>query len=229
MTMPSFRKPSFRLALALLLAFAALASAGVLENFLPVVGVWRADWENGQEVLAVDGSAWKRGQAAPQLQQSAVRIFRDKAAVFVTSALAAANFPLAVCADVQDFQGGALSVRFKPLAGKSDQAGGIAFDLHENGDYLVLRANALESNLILFRYTNGRRSALKEVGNAPAPTGAWSELKLVVAGTSLKGFLNGKPLLEYTLDHPVSGKVGLWSKDDSVALFEGFTARPSGN
>jgi len=216
------------LGLGALLALAAFASAGVLDEFLPAVGVWRAEMDNGKEVLKVDGSAWKRGQVVPGFEQSAARMWGEKAGAFVKRVSSAANFPFAVFAGVHDFQGGTLTVCFKPLAGTSDQAGGILFDLKENGDYLVLRANALEDNLILFRYKDGRRSSLKAEGNAPAPRGAWNELKAEVKGDALKGYLNGKLLLEYTLDAPVSGKVGVWSKDDSVALFEGFIAQPAG-
>ena len=202
---------------------AVAASAAGLDELLPVVGVWRVQTDAGKQVLEVDGSAWKRGQVSAEFQQSATKVFGEKAGEFAKRVSSAANFPFAIFAGVQDFHDGEITVRFKPLAGKSDQAAGILFDLKENGDYLVLRANALEDNLILFRYQNGRRSAVKEVKNAPAPSGIWHDLKVTVNGKELKGFLDGKLLLEQPLENPVSGKVGLWSKDDSVTLFEGFT------
>ncbi len=216
------------LCIALFLALVVSCLAGVLDVFQPAVGLWRADSDGGREVLKVDGSAWRKGQVAPQLQQSAVRIFGENAGTFIKSTRDAAYFPIAVASDVKDFQDGTLSVRFKPLAGRSDQAGGIFFGLHDDGNYYVLRANALESNLILFHYKFGQRYTLKEVKNAPAPTGAWSELTVTVQGTTVKGSLNGKLLLEYTIDRSASGKVGLWSKDDSVVVFEGFKASTAG-
>lgn len=219
-------KIALSLATSLLVALAAPTMAGALDTFLPAVGVWRTETDSGKEVLKVDGSVWKRGQLAPQLQQSAVRIFGEKAPMFIRSVMAAANSPIAIFAGVQDFQAGALTVRFKPQAGKSGQAGGIFFDLHENGNYYVLRANALEDTLILFQYKFGQRYTLKEAKNAPAKTGAWHDLKVVLNGKTVQGYLNGKQLLEYTLGQEVTGKVGLWSKDDSVVLFEGFRAQP---
>ena len=51
-------------------------------------------------------------------------------------------------------------------------------------------------------------------------------MKVAVHGSKLEGFVNGKLMLEYTLPEPVSGKVGLWSKTDSVSLFDDFTVTP---
>jgi hypothetical protein len=51
-------------------------------------------------------------------------------------------------------------------------------------------------------------------------------MKIAVQGTKLEGYLNGKKLLDYTLPEPVTGKVGVWSKTDSVSLFDDFTVRP---
>ena len=170
--------------------------------FTPIAGAWSTETVDGSSVLKVDGS---------QHTVSATE-----------------HFPVAVYSGIKDFRDGEISVRFKPLAGKSDQAGGIFFDRKDNGDYLILRANALENNLNLYRYASGRRTPIKEVMNAPAPAGAWHELKLVITGASLKGYLDGALLLEHTLDHQVSGAVGLWSKDDSVTLFKDFNAVPGG-
>lgn len=228
MSIRAYRIVLFCLGLSLFLVLAAFASPTGPEALLPVVGVWQAGTDEGKEVLKVDGSAWKRGRVAAQFQQSAIRLWSDKSPEFMKSVVWAANFPFAVYEDAQDFQAGSLSVRFKPLAGTSDQAAGIIFNLKQNGDYLVLRANALENNVILFEYKNGHRTALKEIENTPPPTSIWNELQVIVSGRDVKGYLNGTLLLQHVLAQPVSGKVGLWSKDDSVVLFEGFTAREEG-
>jgi hypothetical protein len=114
---------------------------------------------------------------------------------------------------------GRISVRFRALAGREDQAGGIAFAVQPNGDYLILRGNALEDNLILFQFKNGRRSTLKEVSKVPTKSGQWHELRLVVDGNHVTGAMDGKEYLQYDLGHAPSGRVGVWSKADSVVDF----------
>jgi len=118
-------------------------------------------------------------------------------------------------------------VRFKGVAGRIDQAAGILFDVKPNGDYLALRANALEDNLVLWKYEKGRRSSVKWVRNTPTPSGQWHELKLVVTGSKVEGWLNGKSVLNHDLGRPVGGRVGLWSKADSVVYFDDFRVEPA--
>lgn len=172
------------------------AWAAPLGEFSPVVGNWRQDNVDGGTVLIVDGS-----QRAVSSNE---------------------HFPIAAYLPQTDFHDGTITVQFKPIAGKSDQAGGIFFDRKDNGDYLVVRANALEGNLNLYRYATGRRTPIQEVDNAPAQTGVWHELKLVISESHVQGYLDGKPLLQYDLDRNISGGVGLWSKDDSVIMFKDF-------
>ena len=169
--------------------------------FTPIVGVWKVENADGTYVLRVDGS-----QHAVSAQE---------------------HFPIAEYSGIKDFHEGEILVRLKPLSGQSDQAGGIFFDRKQNGDYIVLRANALENNLNLYSYKAGRRVPIKEVGNAPAQAEKWHELKVVITGMSVKGYLDGALLLEHTLDSTVSGGIGLWSKDDSVTLFKDFHATAS--
>ncbi len=175
--------------------------ARAMDGFTPLVGQWRTETVAGAAVLVVDGSRHKVS--------------------------ATEHFPIAVHAGTQDFREGTITVRFQPVSGIEDQAGGIFFDRKANGDYLVVRANALENNLNLYRYDSGRRRAIKEVGNAPASSGSWHELKIIITGTSLQGYLDGSLLLTHTLDRPVSGGVGLWSKDDSLTRFKDFQVSAS--
>jgi hypothetical protein len=68
---------------------------------------------------------------------------------------------------------------------------------------------------------------VKWVRNTPTATKQWHDLKVRIAGTKVEGYLNGKLYLQHTLDQPVSGKIGLWSKADSYMHFDGFTVTPS--
>lgn len=193
--------------------------------FAPVVGFWRVAVEKDRKALQVDGSGWKRGEPSAGLADKARALYGERYAEFLDSVKAYAYFPLAVARDITDFREGEISLRFKPLSGRIDQAAGIAFNLKPNGDYLILRANALENNLVLFKYVHGVRSPVKWIRDTPTATGQWHALRLIIHGRHIQGLLDGKPLLEHDWQEPISGRVGVWSKADSVVLFEDFTVK----
>ena len=198
------------------------------KSLLSMAGNWLIAQENGRKFLKVDGTNWPQGQSGANLADKARAIFGERHVEFLDSVKAHADYPYVVATGVESFSGGVITVRFKALAGQVDQGAGILFNLQPNGDYLALRANALENNLVLWRVVKGRRSAVKEVRNTPTTTLQWHDLKVVVRGLKVQGYLDGKLYLESMLTAPVSGKVGLWSKADSVVLFDDFqiTAGP---
>ena len=120
-----------------------------------------------------------------------------------------AYYPYVVVKDVPDFRNGEISVRFEGLSGRIDQGAGILFNLQPNGDYLTIRANCLEDNLVLWKFEKGRRSSVKWIRNTPTASGQWHDLKVRIAGTKVEGYLDGKLYLEHQLSQPVSGRVGL--------------------
>jgi hypothetical protein len=197
-------------------------------SFVPAVGNWLIGADGNNKVLIVDGRKWSEGQASAGLADKARALYGERYAEFLDNVKAYAYFPFAVFKDLQDFKEGEITVRFKPIAGRIDQAAGIVFNLKLNGDYLILRANALENNLVLFQYIRGKRSSVKWIRNTPTATQSWHDLKLDVSGTSIKGYLDGKLYLEHTLPSVVSGKVGVWSKADSFVYFDDFRVRPKG-
>lgn len=119
----------------------------------------------------------------------------------------------------------AVTVRFKPISGKTDQAAGIIARIQDKDDYYILRANALEANVNLYKYAGGRRSGIKESGVKVA-SGQWQELRLEVAGDRLRGFLNGQLVVEATDGTYKAGRVGLWTKADSVTCFDDVVVTP---
>jgi hypothetical protein len=197
-------------------------------SFVPAVGNWLIGNDGNNKVLVVDGRKWSEGQAAAGLADKARAIYGERYAEFLDNVKAYAYFPFAVFKELQDFKEGEISLRFKPIAGRIDQAAGIVFNLKPNGDYLVLRGNALENNLVLFQYVHGKRSPVKWIRNTPTTTQKWHDLKLEVDGTSVKGYLDGKLYLEHTLASAVSGRVGVWSKADSFVYFDDFEVRRKG-
>src|SRR3954449_8293600 len=194
-------------------------------RFVPVVGNWTiVKDDKGQNVLQVDGRQWIKGQPSAGLAAKARTIYGAKHEEFIDSVKAYAYFPYAVANDVNDFRDGEISIRFLLLAGRLDQCAGILFNLKPNGDYLTVRFNGKEDNLVLWTFKSGKRSFVKKgVEDMPLKMREWHSMKIAVHGTKLEGWLNGKRLLEYTLPEAVSGKVGVWSKTDSVAYFDEFT------
>jgi hypothetical protein len=197
------------------------------KSFLSVVGVWRMEAEGGTKVLAVDGRQWKEGQSSAGIADKARALYGDRYAEFLDRVQAYAYFPYAVFKEVSDFRNGEIIVRFKGISGRIDQGAGILFNLKPNGDYLTIRANPLENNLVLWKFEKGKRSSVKWIRNTPTPSRQWHDLKIRITGTKVEGYLNGKLYLEDTLPQPVSGRVGLWSKADSYVYFDQFSAIPS--
>jgi hypothetical protein len=122
-----------------------------------------------------------------------------------------------------------LSVRFKPVSGAVDQAGGLVWRYRDKGNYYVVRANALEENVVPYKVENGKRSDLDPKGmgagaygkKARVPSGAWSTLRVTARGKLFEVFLNGQKLFEVE-DGTFSGagQVGVWTKADSVTHFD---------
>ena len=190
---------------------------------VPVVGFWRIENDNGKKVLAVDGRQWKEGQSSAGIADKARALYGERYAEFLDRVQAYAYFPYVVAAKVDNFTDGEITVRFEGLSGRIDQGAGILFNLKPNGDYLTIRANCLENNLVLWKFENGKRSPVKWIRNTPTATGQWHDLKVRISGTKVEGYLDGKLHLEHTLAQSVSGRIGLWSKADSHMFFSDYT------
>ena len=137
------------------------------------------------------------------------------------------RFPLAI-ADEGSFRDLDLSVRFKPISGRVDQAAGLVWRLKDANNYYIVRANALENNVVLYKVQNGKRTDLPLKGEGrtygkktDVPSGQWSELRVVATGNLFEVFVNGQKLYEVEDNtFPEAGKVGLWTKADSVTHFD---------
>ncbi len=134
------------------------------------------------------------------------------------------RFPLAVYQPLQAHDVEA-SVRFKAVSGKGDQAGGLAVRLADVDNYYVVRANALEGNVNLYRVVKGRRQQIAGA-SAKVPSGVWHTLTLRAEGDRLSVSFDGKPLLTHS-DRTFAGpgKVALWTKADSVTHFDRLEIR----
>lgn len=119
----------------------------------------------------------------------------------------------------------ALSARFKAISGREDRAAGLIFRVQDKDDYYILRANALENNVNIYVYARGRRHLLKE-GSVPIESGRWQALRAEVSGPRIRGFLNDRLVVEATDSAYKNGKIGLWTKSDSVTCFDDVEVTP---
>lgn len=197
------------------------------KSFSAVVGTWVVVDDAGNKCLSMNGSKWAQGQTSAGLADKARALYGERYAEFLDNIQTYAYFPIALMNEVTDFREGTITMRFKGVSGRIDQGAGIVFNVQPNGDYLTLRANPLEDNLVLWKYEKGRRSSVKWVRNTPTPSGQWHELKLSVAGKKVVGWLDGKAYLEHELPAGVTGRIGLWSKSDSVVYFDDFRVEPA--
>jgi hypothetical protein len=141
-----------------------------------------------------------------------------------------ATFPLCLWREAT-LKDGFVEVKFKPLSGKEDQAAGLVWRCLDARNYYVVRANALENNVVMYKLHKGRRSSIDIVGRkggygvkVKVPRGEWGTLKATFAGSRFAVFLNGKKLFEVEdKTFGGAGQVGLWTKADSVTLFDDFT------
>ncbi len=132
------------------------------------------------------------------------------------------TFPWCVRPDVS-LADGWVEVKFKPLSGREDQAGGVVWRWKDGDNYYVARANALENNVSLYYTAGGRRNTLKYV-DAPVPGNSWHTLRVEFAGRKIRVIYDGKPYIEMEDAHIGSaGAVGVWTKADSVTLFDDFS------
>jgi hypothetical protein len=141
-----------------------------------------------------------------------------------------ATYPVCIKEDTQ-LQDGFVEVKFKPLTGKEDQAGGVIWRVKDKNNYYVCRPNALEDNVVLYKTVAGKRSALDIVGRqggygvkekvAPAQ---WHTLRVEFQGSRFKVIFDGKHLFSAEDNtFTESGKIGVWTKADSVTLFDDFS------
>ena len=124
-----------------------------------------------------------------------------------------------------------ISVRFKAISGQKDQGAGLVWRYRDKDNYYVVRANALEHNVVLYKVENGKRTDLPLKGEgrtygkkATVPSGAWSTLAVNVNGSLFEVLLNGAKLYEVEdPTFPDPGRIGLWTKADSVIRFDDLT------
>ncbi len=119
-----------------------------------------------------------------------------------------------------------LSVRCKPVSGKVDQACGLVFRLKDANNYYVTRANALENNVRLYFVKDGRRQQIASF-SGKVTAGAWHEYRVVARGDHFEVYWDGAKVIDqHDKTFGDAGKVGLWTKADSVTYFDDLSVKP---
>ena len=133
-----------------------------------------------------------------------------------------ATYPVCIKDDTS-LKNGFVEVKFKPISGKEDQAGGLIWRCQDADNYYIARANALEDNVTIYHTIKGKRVSFKNVDIKVAP-GIWHTLRVEFAGNKFAVIFDAKKVIEATDDSfSDAGKVGVWTKADSVTLFDDFT------
>jgi hypothetical protein len=221
-------------------------------TFEPMVGTWVVAQDGADKVIMVDGRPWVASKDNPTklLIESARRLYGTSNEELMDNAKQFAYYPVAILKGVDTFSDGTITVKFKTIAGDSDRASGIVFNVKPNGDWLAVRYNDTENNVALWEFHNGIRRPVK-FSDRTKPfmldRAGWHELKTTVTGADVKTWLDGALALEYTLGSapgpgrggaapnpdlfpennpvlkpPVAGKIGLWAKTDSTSYFKDY-------
>ena len=133
-----------------------------------------------------------------------------------------ATYPVCI-KDDSNLKDGFVEVKFKPISGREDQAGGLVWRAKDANNYYVARANALEDNVTIYHTVNGRRTEKKRTSVKVAPN-QWHTLRVDFQGSHFAVTCDGKKAIEWDDDtFKDAGKVGVWTKADSVTEFDDFS------
>ena len=183
-----------------------------------------AETENfDQAAVGAVPPGWKSGvtgRGSPRWQVEAEASAPSKPNVLKQSG--AGTFPWCVKTGVS-VTDGYVEVKFKPISGREDQAGGVVWRWKDGDNYYVARANAMENNVSLYYTESGGRKTIKYV-DAPVLRNVWHTLRVEFSGRKIKVALDGKTYIEADDAHIAgAGAVGVWTKADSVTAFDDFS------
>jgi len=136
-----------------------------------------------------------------------------------------ATYPVCLKDDT-NLKDGYVEVKFKAISGREDQAGGVIWRARDANNYYIARANALEDNVTIYHTISGRRTEKKRAGMKVAAN-QWHTLRVDFEGSHFRVSLNGQKALDWDDEtFKDSGKVGVWTKADSVTEFDDFAYAP---
>ena len=162
-------------------------------TFEPMVGTWVIAQDGPDKVVMVDGRPWVASKDNPTklLIESARRLYGTSNEELMDNAKQFAYYPVAILKGVDNFANGSLSMKFKTVAGDSDRCSGMVFNVKPNGDWLAIRYNDTEHNIVLWEFHNGVRRSVKRgrEGEWMLDRNAWHELKMTVDNADFKAWV----------------------------------------
>src|SRR2546423_6850577 len=133
-----------------------------------------------------------------------------------------ATYPVCIKDDTS-LKDGFVEVKFKPVSGKEDQAGGVLWRCKDKDNYYIARANALEDNVCIYHTIKGKRTEQKRT-NTKVSSGQWHALRVDFSENHFTVTFDGKKAIEWDdKTFTEAGMVGVWTKADSVTLFDDFS------
>jgi 3-keto-disaccharide hydrolase len=133
-----------------------------------------------------------------------------------------ATYPVCLKDDTS-IKDGFVEVKFKPISGREDQAGGLVWRAKDTNNYYIARANALEDNVTIYQTINGRRTEKKRV-SMKVSSNQWHSLRVDFQANHFAVSFDGQKALQWDDDtFKDAGKVGVWTKADSVTVFDDFS------
>lgn len=138
------------------------------------------------------------------------------------------RFPIAV-AEEPKLRNLRLQTRCRMVSGQVDQAAGLVFRYQDENNYYVTRANALENNIRLYKVVGGHRQQFAG-WNGPVTVNAWHEYRVSAEGDHFEVYWDGQKVTEAEDGtFSAAGKIGFWTKADSVTLFDDLTVQSVGD
>src|SRR2546425_7698963 len=127
------------------------------------------------------------------------------------------HFPLLIF-EGETFGDFTLTTRFKTVSGSVEQMAGIAFRVQDEKNYYVVRASSLGKSFRFYEVVEGLRRApiWPEI---EIPSGVWDELAGDCKGKQIPCSLGPEGLFAVKNNTFTEGKVGFWTKSDSVSYF----------
>jgi hypothetical protein len=175
---------------------------------------WQFDDASGTGDFITVLGAW--ASAAESTAPSAPNVMRQ------SGKASGGDFPRAVVKGLV-FGDGTVKVRCRPEAGSGDQACGLMFRFADSDNYYVTRANALEGNVRLYRVVKGDRQEFASA-EATVKSGEWHTLEASAIGSQLTVKWDGVQVISTSDATYKRGKIGMWTKADSVTAFDDLEA-----
>ena len=199
-----------------------MSAVGAVLMAVPVVAqTSKVDFENDQ--IGKPPAGWTATQTGGG--RATWTVEKDDTAPSKTNVLkqsGVATYPVCLKDDTH-LRDGVVEVKFKPISGKEDQAGGVVWRAKDSNNYYVARANALEDNVTIYHTINGKRTEKKRT-NMKVASNAWHTLQVDFQGSHFIVTFDGKKAIEWDDEtFRDAGKVGVWTKADSVTEFDDFS------